>query len=169
MVPIIGHIPLGLNSALELWGFSIYSFSLALFFNPFYFPIWQLEHTTGKLNRCDKEPGNPFVVKNGVNVPHAHVNKCISIPNTSVYKANTTYVRAALYAVVVICTQGRRNLEAWLVHAPGPPSPLHFLPNLDLVPLLPIVDNLPTLGQHIVYEHTLGSILLNSMHSPYIE
>ena len=32
-----------------------------------------------------------------------------------------TYVRAALYAVVVICTQGRQSLEAREVHAPPPP------------------------------------------------
>ena len=54
-----------------------------LFFTLFFVYGWPVKYTvllcivrTGKLNRCDKEPRNPFVVKNGVNVPHAHINKC---------------------------------------------------------------------------------------------
>ena len=82
---------------------------------------------TGKLNRCDKEPGNPFVVKNGVNVPHAHVNKCISIPNTSVCRAAMPYVRARR----ALC--GRRHMYAGPAELGGTvgtctPSPLQFLP-----------------------------------------
>ena len=78
MVPIIGHIPLeGASSYLA-------RFEFLAFFSPFFFVYgWPVKYTvllcivrTGKLNRCDKEPRNPFVVKNGVNVPHAHINKC---------------------------------------------------------------------------------------------
>ena len=120
MVPIIGHIPLGLNSALELLRFLYIQFLSGPFFNPFYFPIWQLEHTTqvrtGKLNRCDKEPGNPFVVKNGVNVPHAHVNKCISIPNTSVCRATTTYAPRSMRSSSYVRSAGGIWRHGWHMH-----------------------------------------------------
>lgn len=66
------------------------------------------------------------MVKNGVNVPHAHVNKCISIPNTSVCRATMYYVRARR----ALC--GRRHMYAGPAELGGtvgtctPSSPIIF-------------------------------------------